>query len=64
MSDDLVKRLQDPPFGTETSDRNLMKSAATALIAKDAEIARLRADIERLQEELADYRNAAFESGH
>ena len=42
MSDDLVKRLQDPPFGTETSERNLMAKAAAALVAKDAEIARLR----------------------
>ena len=41
MSDDLVKRLQDPPFGTETSERNLMAKAAAALVAKDAEIARL-----------------------
>lgn len=41
MSDDLVKRLQDPPFGTETSERNLMAQAAAALVAKDAEIARL-----------------------
>lgn len=46
MSDDLVKRLQDPPFGTETSERNLMAQAAAALVAKDAEIARLREALE------------------
>jgi hypothetical protein len=28
MSDDLVKRLRDPDFGTETTERNLMNSAA------------------------------------
>ena len=38
MSDDLVKRLRYPPFGTETSERNLMEEAA-------AEITRLRAAI-------------------
>lgn len=42
MSDNLVKRLEDPPFGTETSERNLMAQAAAALVAKDAENARLR----------------------
>jgi hypothetical protein len=36
MSNDLVKRLRCPPFGTETSERNLMEEAA-------AEITRLRA---------------------
>ena len=46
MSDDLVKRLLDPPFGTETSERNLMAKAAAALVAKDAEIARLREALE------------------
>ena len=29
----LVKRLQNPPFGTETSERNLMNQAAAALLA-------------------------------
>ena len=48
MSDDLVKRLQDPPFGTETSERNLMAKAAAALVAKDAEIARLREALRRV----------------
>ena len=28
MSDDLVKRLRNPPFGTETSERNVMHEAA------------------------------------
>ena len=28
MSNDLVKRLRDPAFGTETTERNLMNSAA------------------------------------
>ena len=43
MSDDLVKRLRNPPFGTESSERNLMASAADALDTQAAEIARLRA---------------------
>jgi hypothetical protein len=38
MSDDLEKRLRFPPFGTETSERNLMAAAAD-------EIARLRAEL-------------------
>ncbi len=36
---DIVKRLREPPFGTETSERNLMASAAD--------------EIERLREALA-----------
>ena len=28
MTDDLVKRLRNPPFGTETSERNVMHEAA------------------------------------
>lgn len=34
---DIVERLREPPFGTETSERNLMNAAAD-------EITRLRAD--------------------
>lgn len=40
---DIVERLRNPPFGTETSERNLMEAAANAIEARDAEIARLRA---------------------
>lgn len=43
MSDDLVKRLRNPPFGTETSERNLMESAADRLETQANEITRLRA---------------------
>jgi hypothetical protein len=39
---EIVKRLREPPFGTETSERNLMTAAAD-------EIARLRAENERLR---------------
>lgn len=36
MTDDLLKRLLQPPFGTETSERNLMAEAAAQLeAAKD-----------------------------
>lgn len=43
MTDLLIRRLTDPPFGTETSERNLMAEAARSLIAAHAEIDRLRA---------------------
>ena len=38
--DALVKRLTDPPFGTETSERLLMASAADAITALRAQLAR------------------------
>ena len=60
MSDDLVKRLQNPPFGTETSERNLMAKAAAALVAKDAEIARLREAVDELNEWALAYPVAVF----
>lgn len=31
MKFDIVYRLQNPPFGTETSERNLMSAAATEI---------------------------------
>ena len=37
MSDDLVKRLRDPEFGTETTERNLMNSAADRIEELEAE---------------------------
>ena len=40
MGSDVVKRLRNPPFGTETSERNLMASAAD-------EIEHLRGDADR-----------------
>ena len=40
MSDDLVKRLRDPEFGTETTERNLMNSAADRIEALEARIAK------------------------
>jgi hypothetical protein len=36
MNDDLVKRLRNPPFGTETSERNVMNEAADR-IEQDAQ---------------------------
>ena len=38
---ELVARLRNPPFGTETSERNLMSAAAdwiTAALAREAEL--------------------------
>lgn len=36
----LVKRLREPPFGTETSERNLMSAAADAIEALEAQLAK------------------------
>lgn len=36
---DLVKRLRNPPFGTETSERNLMGAAADRIEALEADLA-------------------------
>ena len=40
MSDELVKRLRNPPFGTETSERLLTKSAAARISALEAALAK------------------------
>lgn len=67
MTDLLIRRLTDPPFGTETSERNLMAEAARALLDARAELAAtqtqvgdwiVRADeanvkVEKLESELA-----------
>ena len=37
MTDLLIRRLTEPPFGTETSERNLMAEAARALLDARAE---------------------------
>ena len=39
---DLVKRLRKPPFGTETSELNLMRQAADRIEAQTDALARLR----------------------
>ena len=44
MTDDLLKRLLQPPFGTETSERNLMAEAAAQLEAANARASRARDD--------------------
>ena len=46
MTDLLIRRLTEPPFGTETSERNLMAEAARALL-------QARAERDRLADELA-----------
>ena len=40
MSDDLVKRLRNPVFGTETTERNLMSSAADRIEELEAKLAK------------------------
>ena len=44
---DIVKRLRNPPFGTETSERNLMASAADTIEA-------LRAGLKAVQALISD----------
>jgi hypothetical protein len=41
MSNNIVKRLREPPFGTETSERNIMNAAAD-------EIELLRAALQKI----------------
>ena len=47
---ELIKRLRDPQFGTETSERNLMNAAADALEATDTRIAQLEAALSEFQQ--------------
>lgn len=68
---DIIRRLREPPFGTETSERNLMAAAADEIerlraggCARDqtttqfcAEAAVLQAENVRLREALKDARN-------
>lgn len=42
MGDNLVKRLRQPAFGTETTERNLMAKAADSIEELEAENKRLR----------------------
>jgi len=53
---DIVKRLREPPFGTETSERNLMIAAAD-------EIARLAARVRELDNLASSYLQAAKQVG-
>lgn len=41
MSDDLVRRLRCPPFGTETSERNLMSQAAIRIAELEAALQKI-----------------------
>lgn len=45
MSDNLMRRLREPPLGTETSERNLMAAAADEIAALEAANAKLREDL-------------------
>lgn len=45
----LIARLRTPPFGTETSERNLMTAAADALTALEAENRRLREALHKIE---------------
>jgi hypothetical protein len=48
---DIVKRLREPPFGTETSERNLMNAAADEITALRAEVEKLRAALKPFADE-------------
>jgi len=50
MSDDLVKRLRNPPFGTDTSERLLMKSAADRIEALEAALAKAQVGLETIRD--------------
>jgi hypothetical protein len=63
MSDDLVKRLRDPAFGTETTERLLMEAAATEVLRLREAEATLRAEVERLREALRFYAPLVTEYG-
>ncbi len=53
---DIVERLREPPFGTETSERNLMIAAAD-------EITRLTARVRELEGLASSYLQAAKQVG-
>ena len=60
---DLIARLRTPPFGTETSERNLMTAAADALTVSQEELAHYEAHVEAHVEALeseCDRRHAAL----
>ena len=44
--DPLIRRLTDPPFGTETSERNLMAEAAATIARLTAELEAARAALQ------------------
>ena len=50
----LVRRLRDPAFGTETSERNLMNQAATRIAQLEAEVDKARARGDRMRMALED----------
>ena len=61
---DIVKRLQDPPFGTDTSERLLMKSAADHIEALEAALAKADATIKECMEEIDDYIRHEYPTDH
>lgn len=46
MIDDIVKRLREPPFGTETSERNIMNAAADEIERLSARLAEVERELE------------------
>jgi hypothetical protein len=63
MTDDLVKRLRDPTFGTETTERNLMSAAADHIEELDAKLAKAVQALEKVQAFVRDLEPYA-DQGH
>lgn len=63
MVDNLVKRLRDPAFGTETTERNLMSAAADRIEELDAKLAKAVQALEKVQTFVRDLEPYA-DQGH
>jgi hypothetical protein len=50
VTDNLVKRLRAPAFGTETTERNLMSAAADRIEGLEAKLAKAVWAIEKMQD--------------
>ena len=61
---DIVRRLREPPFGTETSERNLMNVAADEITRLTAENEKLKAALHEAADELDAYYRAEYCGDH
>jgi hypothetical protein len=48
---DIKHRLNNPPFGTETSERSLMRAAAAEIAVLEKKVATLKRDLEAIRDE-------------
>jgi hypothetical protein len=56
---DLLKRLRNPPFGAETSERNLLNAAADKIERMQATLKELLSDIDDVADGKLPYISAA-----